>query len=269
MKVITTFYRIISFIKRYIYAVCHCLYTFTFGIFFTKSRLRLYDICHIFKSPSEKGQEEAILQKIKISEVVSENITVEFRGGVPKNGNASALEIVVINKLVKQFGPLNVFEIGTFDGLTTLNIAANSREDVRIYTLDLPRSKLDSVRLTLDKYDKQYIEKDVSGVCFLETSFESKITQLYGDSATFDFSPYNTMDFVFVDASHAYEYVLNDSQIAIKLLRNKRGIILWHDYGTPYWPGVTKALNKLYLNNSEFSCIKHIDETCFAILVVK
>ena len=68
------------------------------------------------------------------------------------------------------------------------------------------------------------------------------------------------MDFVFVDASHAYEYVLNDSRIALNLLRQGKGIILWHDYNRPeWWPGVLKALNRLYTGSPAFSRLRQIE----------
>ena len=47
-----------------------------------------------------------------------------------------------------------------------------------------------------------------------------------GDSASFDFSKLGTrMDFIFIDGSHAYEYVLRDSETARGLLRDGRGLI--------------------------------------------
>ena len=68
------------------------------------------------------------------------------------------------------------------------------------------------------------------------------------------------MDFVFVDGSHSYEYVLNDSRLARRLLRKDGdGIIVWHDYGA--WRGVTRALNALYRRDSVFQGLKHIEGT--------
>jgi hypothetical protein len=93
-----------------------------------------------------------------------------------------------------------------------------------------------------------------------------KICQLYGDSATFDFTPFFGMDFIFIDGSHSYEYVLNDSRKAIQLLREGKGVILWHDYATEWWEGVTKALNDLYLNDSEFKDLKWIAGTSLVYL---
>ena len=66
-----------------------------------------------------------------------------------------------------------------------------------------------------------------------------------GDSATFDFSPfYQEIDLIFIDGSHQYNYVKVDSENAFKMLR-PGGVIIWDDYATVQWPGVTKALNEL------------------------
>jgi hypothetical protein len=70
-----------------------------------------------------------------------------------------------------------------------------------------------------------------------------KIHQLLGDSATFDYSPYrNSCSLVFVDGSHAYEYVMADTRAAMSMVK-KNGVIIWHDYGI--WEGVTRALEEL------------------------
>ena len=66
------------------------------------------------------------------------------------------------------------------------------------------------------------------------------------------------MDFVFVDASHAYDHVLSDSINALKMLRNGVGIIAWHDYG---WQDVAPALNKLFIENGYLRPMRHIQDT--------
>ncbi len=226
-------------------------------------------ILSFFKKPKPVKKIDTIIPKIRISEVAAEDICIQMRGGQPNDGNISTLETVVINKLIKQYNPLTVFEIGTFNGLTTLNMAANCSKETKIYTLDLPSNKLDSVKLSLDDNDKNFIGKEVCGVSFLGTNCEKKIKQLYGDSATFDFSPfYNMIDFVFIDGAHSYQYVLNDSKVALKLLRNGRGIMLWHDYGKVCWRGLTRALEELYLKVGEFKNVKHIEGISLALLIL-
>ena len=70
------------------------------------------------------------------------------------------------------------------------------------------------------------------------------------------------MDFVFVDGSHSYEYVLNDTRVALNLLNNSKGIIMWHDYG---WREVVRALNELYMNDPKLNNLKHIADTSLVI----
>jgi hypothetical protein len=93
-----------------------------------------------------------------------------------------------------------------------------------------------------------------------------KVTQLLGDSATFDYSPYvqQGVDFVFVDGSHSYEYARSDSLVAIEMLRGGHGTIVWHDYDV--WRGVSAALHELRRNDARFSAIRRVEGTSLAVL---
>ncbi|HKZ41442.1 MAG TPA: class I SAM-dependent methyltransferase, partial [Candidatus Hodarchaeales archaeon] len=182
------------------------------------------------------------------------------------DGNVTALELIVIIQLIKHHNPCMVFEIGTFDGRTTLNMAANCAEDAKVYTLDLPNEKRHGMKLPIEPCDALYINKELISLRYTGTEYSKKITQLYGDSARFDFSAFvNQIDFVFVDGSHSHEYALNDSLHALELLRDKRSVILWHDYDA--WKGVTNALNKLYVDSPEFKGLKHIEGTSLVCLL--
>jgi predicted O-methyltransferase YrrM len=256
--------RIVRFIKKYTIAVLSCLFTFTFGVFSSKKRIAISDICRIY------GYEPKIITphipKVLIQQIVNENITFQIHEEKSINGNITLMELVVIAKLIAHYKPLKLFEIGTFDGRTTLNMAANSPVDAKVYTLDLPKEEMNSTALILETDDKNYINKDISGSRYIQTQIKSKIVQLYGDSAKFNFKPlFNTMDFVFIDGAHSYNYVLNDSAISLRLLKDRKGVIVWHDYDS-VWEGVTEALNRLYENDIEYSKIKHISGTslvCF------
>jgi predicted O-methyltransferase YrrM len=192
-------------------------------------------------------------------------------GGAWADGNVSDFELDVINRLVVARRAETIFEIGTFDGRTTLNMAAHSGQNARVYTLDLPADDIEAAALPLDLHDRMFIEKATSGARFIGTAASSKITQLYGDSANFDFSPfYNQVDLFFVDGSHAYDYVLHDSQTARNLIR-KDGIILWHDYVNnrpTAWPGVVKALIELHERDPYFAGMQQIAGTSIVILDV-
>lgn len=175
------------------------------------------------------------------------------------NGNITLQELTIISQIVKNNKPKNIFEIGTFNGRTTLNLDYFSPQDGVVYTLDLPKKDIDSAKFGIEEGDRKYVDKNIIGERYQKKS--SKIIQLYGDSATFDFNPYKGLiDFVFVDGAHSAPYAENDTEVAFKLLR-KGGIILWHDYGV--WAGVTKVLNNYYKKDTRFKNIKHIKGSCF------
>jgi predicted O-methyltransferase YrrM len=178
------------------------------------------------------------------------------------NGNISVFELTVITQLVKNNQPKYIFEIGTFNGRTTMNLDHFSPGDAVVYTLDLPKEKLDATKFTIEEGDRKYVEKETIGERYLKQS--KKIIQLYGDSGTFDFSPYyGKMDFVFVDGAHSAPYVECDTETAFKLIK-KGGVILWHDYGV--WRDVVKVLNSYYKNDVRFKNCRHITGTSLVIL---
>ncbi|MBM3526100.1 MAG: class I SAM-dependent methyltransferase [Alphaproteobacteria bacterium] len=185
-------------------------------------------------------------------------------------GNVTALELIVLVRIVRWLKPMASFEIGTFDGRTTLNIAANMPPDGGVVTLDLPRTQIDSTRFAVERDERNFIDKVGSGARFLSSPYASRIRQVYGDSASYDFSPFHRrFDFVFVDASHAKANVLSDARTAMSLLRtsvdgSSRGFVLFHDYGG--WEGVTAALEELAAAGPPFSTLRAIAGTSFAFL---
>lgn len=178
------------------------------------------------------------------------------------NGNVNLLELVVLNHLVAHASPSVIFEMGTFDGRTTVNLAANAPK-AKVFTIDLPKSQVDNTALSLEQSERYFIEKERSGARFAAHASTHQITQLFGDTATFDFSTwYDKVDFVFVDASHAAAYVRNDTEIALKMLR-KGGMIVWHDYGS--WTGVTEVLNAEVRENVRLRNLVQIHPTTLAV----
>ena len=107
--------------------------------------------------------------------------------------------------------------------------------------------------------DRNFIDKEVWGLRFAGTAYEKQITQLYGDSAAFDFSPYEgKMDVVFVDGAHSAAYVKSDTEVALRLLKPEGGLILWHDYSSYDWRELTVAMNELYEEHSEFRSMRWV-----------
>lgn len=139
-----------------------------------------------------------------------------------------------------------IVEIGTFDGRTTLNLALNAPAHLPVFTLDLPPQAIP--KFDLAPGERAFVEKPRSGRHFREAPPEwaaaaGRITQLFGDSASFDWSAHlGRAALVFVDGSHAYDYVLADTDTAFRLIA-PNGVIVWHDYGV--WEGVTRALEEI------------------------
>lgn len=158
------------------------------------------------------------------------------------------MEVACLGYLVQSLRPQLIFEIGTFVGRTTRLLAMNAPPNCQIVTLDLPPEQL---------------EHNI-GEDYKHTTEASKIKQAYGDSLIFDFSPWcGKCDFVWVDACHDYEYVVSDTQNALKLCRSG-GWIGWHDYRhTAWWSGVTRAVRELHRN---IQGVRHIRGTTLALM---
>ena len=245
-------------------------HTMTLGLLSSDSRERLLALYnHNHKAPTDSvviPEDPYIIPKTDIFELLDLNLA-DYEGVYECGfGHTTEFELKVISNLVKKWDPRRIFEIGTFQGRTTLNMAMNSNEDTEIITLDLPANQLSSTQMEIEAEEVMYVDKQVSGERFINHPLKRKIKQVFGDSATFDFSPYkNSVDFAFIDGSHAYDYVLNDSEKVLSIMR-PGGIILWHDYTN--WDGVRAAMNKLYTSDSRFKNIRHIGGTSITVMQV-
>lgn len=185
-------------------------------------------------------------------------LPVDIVGGIDEHCRMLPEELLALCQIVRRQDPETIFEIGTFMGATTLRLAANSRGTV--YTLDLPpKGHPDYVPPPVDDPDLD-VYPDFPGACYADTPHSARIQQLYGNSQTFDFSPYyNTIDLVFVDGSHHFDPVLRDSMNAFKMLR-PGGVIVWHDYGE-WAPEVVDALRTV---SRRFPLV-HVSGTSLAV----
>ncbi len=235
--------RLFQFIAKYIISWILILYSMTVGLFVRKGRkflttiLNFYGVTCLTRKPSVR------LPRIPYSRVI-ENAAVDIIEPHAKDGNVRLDELAIINGIIKKENPGRIFEIGTFDGRTTLNMAASSRDDCEVFTLDLPREEVDRTRHEIGSYDKTLIDKQIIGERIAKSNLacRRKIHQLTGDSATFDFTPYyNTVQLVFIDGAHSYTYVLEDSKTALRLIGDGMGVILWHDYRDDF--PVAKAID--------------------------
>ncbi len=268
MKLLTQFRRAFFWGMRYLFSAFLFLFALTVGIFLRKSRNFLQITCRYFQAGSITGEPRQILKTVNFSDICKSSY-LRIVEPVYKDGNILLFELAIINNLVEVYNPQRIFEIGTFDGRTTMNIAFSSSKDSKIFTLDLPEKQLSETKYHLLDGEDVFVKKSVTGERFTSKSMEEfpekrKITQLYGDSASFNYKPYlDSIDFVFIDGSHSYEYVFNDTNIALRLLKKGKGIIVWHDYGV--FASVTKALNKIQKNNPHFELLR-VEKTSLVYL---
>lgn len=198
-----------------------------------------------------RGKSDRFLQDTCLPEVSWKRCTTQRSIKVwehqKTNGNVRVSEVGILSALATESRDNSIlFEIGTFDGRTTLNLALNSPASCHVHTLDLPPDH--GTQYNLAAGERHMVEKPRSGVRYEANRANypvavGKIHQLLGDSATFDYSKYQgACSLVFVDGSHSYDYVISDTRAAINMVESG-GVVVWHDYGV--WEDVTKALEEL------------------------
>jgi hypothetical protein len=97
---------------------------------------------------------------------------------------------LVIAALTGGLGAHTFFEIGTNRGRTTWTVARNNPE-LEVFTLEVgPDESSQQTRFALGADDLWCFRDDTCGEAFRNTPEAERITQLWGDSGQFDFSPY-------------------------------------------------------------------------------
>lgn len=211
--------------------------------FFTRRAGRV-DFINVFKTFQDRTELNKIFPTLELTEIFPESkqIDISLQNFNYRGGNISFGELTAIAAIVKLTNPKTIFEFGTFDGTTTLQMALNSADDTKIYTLNISPDTQKS-HLRSDSGDVLFKDKFIIGEKFLNNNSSKKINQIIADSALYNYSPhYNSIGLIFIDGSHSYEYVKNDTEQALKMIKNG-GLILWHDYLV--WNGVSDYLNEL------------------------
>ena len=216
-------------------------------ILFNRNKFRKFSSSvNDFKAGYNLIIDSEYLKKIDLEYILAGNKNkIVIENWIYKQGNVSLYELYTLSSIARKLNHGVIFEIGTFDGRTTLHLALNTADSARIHTLDIPPAELHNVKLKLDLGDPQLIDKKqfMIGENFMERTESKKIIQHLSDSAGFDYSPfYGKVDLFFVDGAHSYEYIKSDTENALKTLKDN-GIIIWHDYGNVI--DVVEYLNEL------------------------
>ena len=176
-------------------------------------------------------------------------------------------------KLVDEYKPKKVLEIGVFCGVTSRNLCEllkkNNGNNFKFYGLDLfgsdKTSEVDEIEpkfLEKQKFSnplktifynhikKENLNSKLSVENFLK-NFSNNIHLVEGDTrVTLEKVPLDEIDFVFLDGGHSYETVLSDLKKLYSGMRNKTQIVCDDFSGITKIESVEKAItNFVNLNN--------------------
>lgn len=251
------FWSYTRFPRRYVRTWFYFLWMMTFGLFERSTRARIGEFSKEPPSPWLSGlrrnrkktgpvESPELIPTLSLREALGERPDYLVFEPQAHRWNAPLLDVLILGRIVQQHQPQALFEFGTFDGRTSLNLIANASASAHLHTIDIQEQKCR----------------------FEQTPFAARITRLVGDSRTYDFSPYEgKMDLVFVDADHNYKGVRHDTGVALKLLQARGGVLIWHDYG-PNCAGVTQALNEFFRNDPLFATARRFEDSTLVMLTV-
>jgi predicted O-methyltransferase YrrM len=154
---------------------------------------------------------------------------IELYGANWTVGCTIPLERFLMGMLLRYFQPRLIVEIGTYRGASTRLILDNCTEAARVFTIDLPpNAAIEAVQAATDE---ALIKHRVVGADFVNHPRKSQATQIFGD--TFDPKTWqqipNGIQFAFIDGSHSYNAVRNDTEKLWPKLASD-AVVIWHDY---------------------------------------
>jgi len=140
-------------------------------------------------------------------------------------------ELAVLCAIVRFAKAKHILEVGTYDGRTTLNLAANASAGARVTTIDLPVEWNHQLALEVPRHLINATAIPEAMLAYRDTPHAGRIRQVYADSAALDWRSLGVpFDLVFLDGCHYYEYAKSDTNNALTSLRSG-GFLIWHDYG--------------------------------------
>ena len=144
--------------------------------------------------------------------------------------------------LWSSLAPDKHFEFGTWEGFGTSLVLKSTK--AHVWTLNLAAGEQGSTGAQYTESrepamreiflgTKGVASDDASSVGWMYRSLElsDRVTQLFGDSLTFDhlFMGKDSFDTIFIDGGHQVEIVTSDQTKAVEMLR-PGGVMVWHDF---------------------------------------
>jgi len=152
-------------------------------------------------------------------------------------------ELVHMLSVIKVTKAVRILEIGTYDGFSALNMAANMGDTGKVSTLDLPQDQ-DESTLRAEGISNA-VTSGLVGSKYRDEPESARIVQSWGDSTKVDWVKFGApFDLILIDGCHDYPFVRSDSLNAVNHIR-PGGTIFWHDYGQCV--DVSRAVDELAL----------------------
>jgi predicted O-methyltransferase YrrM len=194
-----------------------------------------------------------------------ESLHILNPGRRDQDTSVTLFELSCILMAMRSVDARRVLEIGTFDGNTTLNIAANLPAGGEVTTIDLPIEAPSELALALEKpRERNITDRSILGEQFRGRQCPGRIRQVLGDSAKLDFAALGKgFDLAFIDGCHAYNYVKSDTEKVLSVMR-PGGVILWHDYAM--MESVSRAVDEF---GGRFASLCALEGTRIAVGIVK
>ena len=140
-------------------------------------------------------------------------------------------ELAVLCAMVRFVKAKRLLEVGTYEGRTTLNLAANAVGGAQVTTVDLPADQNRQLALEVPRHLVNATAIPDATLAYRDTPYAGRIRQVYADSAALDWRSLGVpFDVVFLDGCHYYDYAKSDTNNALISLR-RGGLLIWHDYG--------------------------------------
>lgn len=165
----------------------------------------------------------------------------------------------VYKKMVEIANPVSHFvEVGSWKGRSSAFMAVeilNSVKKIQFDCVDTWEGSIEHIENN-SVINRTLYEEFLFNT--LQVSHVIKPVQMLSVEAASKYKD-QSLDFVFIDASHEYEDVLEDIKAWMPKIKS-RGWIGGHDYveGRKYWEGVHDAVNE-YFKDTSFQTISHCD----------
>lgn len=187
-------------------------------------------------------------------------------------GSIKLTDAFIVSSILSKYKPKTILEIGAFLGFSTRLLLEGSKEwNAKVTSIDpnIRHRIFDNPSEIVKEFNRNFYPNNLEIINAFFGNYDDIIYKRYENhfptrDRTFvdelirnidiiDDTWQRKFDLIFIDADHSYKSVINQFNIAIKLL-NKNGIILFHDAIT--WYGVKKALHEISCNYKGKAIVK-------------